>query len=57
MHYKDLENKQVTIGDFLNKENAIIIYRNSKEKFIENQNININININKNQNQEFGIST
>jgi len=43
-HYKDLENKQVTIGDFLNKENAIIIYRNSKEKFIENQNININKN-------------
>jgi inorganic pyrophosphatase len=37
-HYKDLENKKVTIGNFLNKENAIDIYSKSREKFIEAQN-------------------
>ena len=35
-HYKDLENKRVTIGNFLNKEKAIDIYETSKQKFIEN---------------------
>jgi inorganic pyrophosphatase len=34
-HYKDLENKKVVIGNFLNKEKAIDIYEKSKQKFIE----------------------
>ena len=29
-HYKDLENKNVTIGKILNKEEAYEIYHNSK---------------------------
>jgi len=32
-HYKDLENKKVTIGNFLDKESAIKIYQESKERF------------------------
>jgi len=32
-HYKDLENKKVIIGDFLNKEKAIEIYKKSMERF------------------------
>jgi inorganic pyrophosphatase len=33
-HYKDLENKTVTIGKFLNKEEAIQVYQQSKEAFL-----------------------
>jgi inorganic pyrophosphatase len=33
-HYKDLENKQVTIGKLLGKNEAIEIYNNSKESYI-----------------------
>jgi inorganic pyrophosphatase len=36
-HYKDLENKKVKIGNFLNKEIAIAIYEKSKQKFIKNK--------------------
>jgi inorganic pyrophosphatase len=28
-HYKDLENKKVTIGEFKSKEEAIVIYKSS----------------------------
>jgi len=37
-HYKDLENKKVIIGNFLNKEKAIEIYNHSKEKFMQTNN-------------------
>ena len=30
MHYKDLENKKVQVGDYLDNEKAIIIYKSSK---------------------------
>ena len=33
-HYKDLENKKVIIGSFLNKEKAIEIYEKAKEKYL-----------------------
>lgn len=36
-HYKDLENKHVTIGNFLNKETAIEIYEKSKQQFIKDK--------------------
>ena len=39
-HYKDLENKKVKIGNFINKEIAIAIYEKSKQKFIKNKNKN-----------------
>lgn len=32
-HYKDLENKSVTVGDFYNKSQAIQIYSDSKNRF------------------------
>lgn len=32
-HYKDLENKKVTVGDFYGKENAVQIYKESKARF------------------------
>lgn len=32
-HYKDLENKCVTVGDFYNKSQAIQIYSDSKNRF------------------------
>jgi inorganic pyrophosphatase len=32
-HYKDLENKTVTVGKFYNKWEAIEIYSNSKNRF------------------------
>jgi len=41
-HYKDLENKKVKIGNFINKEIAIAIYEKSKQKFIKNKNKNKN---------------
>lgn len=34
-HYKDLENKKVTIGDFKRKEDAVIVYEKSKIKYEE----------------------
>jgi inorganic pyrophosphatase len=33
-HYKDLENKKVTIGNWLNKEQAIQIYHESRERYL-----------------------
>ena len=33
-HYKDLENKKVHIGEFYGREDAIKIYIDSKNKFI-----------------------
>jgi len=35
-HYKDLENKCVTVGDFYNKSQAIQIYSDSKNRFTFN---------------------
>lgn len=35
-HYKDLENKKVIIGDFLNKQKAIEIYKESLQNFENN---------------------
>lgn len=32
-HYKDLENKSVTVGNFYNKDQAIQIYYDSKNRF------------------------
>jgi inorganic pyrophosphatase len=36
-HYKDLENKQVTIGDFKGKEDAIRIYEESVQMALNNK--------------------
>ena len=35
-HYKDLENKKVIIGNLLNKEKAIEIYKDSVQNFVNN---------------------
>lgn len=37
-HYKDLENKNVSIGEFVCKEKAIQIYLNSIENYKKNEN-------------------
>jgi inorganic pyrophosphatase len=37
-HYKDLENKQVTIGDFKNKDEAIQLYEESIKRFHDQTN-------------------
>jgi inorganic pyrophosphatase len=36
-HYKDLENKKVIIGNFLNKENSIEIYKQSINNYLASQ--------------------
>ena len=39
-HYKDLENKSVSVGNFYDKEDALIVYKNSIDRFTNSNNNN-----------------